>query len=40
MRYAFVDLTGRYGDLELKRQLDRRLPAPPARGLLARLRSR
>ena len=25
--HAFVDLTGRYGDLELKRQLDRRQPA-------------
>jgi hypothetical protein len=35
--HAFVDLTGRYGDLELKRQLDRR---EPARGLLARLRNR
>ena len=35
--HAFVDLTGRYGDLELKRQLDRR---EPARGLLSRLRNR
>ena len=35
--HAFVDLTGRYGDLELKHQLDRR---PPARSLWARLRSR
>ena len=35
--HAIVDLTGRYGDLELKRQLDRR---PQPRGLLARLRNR
>ena len=34
---AFVDLTGRYGDLELKRQLDRR---QPAHGLLSKLRNR
>jgi Methyltransferase domain len=38
--HAFVDLTGLYGDLELKRQMDRRPAAPQARGLLARLRSR
>jgi hypothetical protein len=38
--HAFVDLTGRYGDLELKRQLDRRQAAPQPRGLLARLRNR
>ena len=38
--HAFVDVTGRYGDLELKRQLDRRPAAPPARGLLSRLRRR
>jgi hypothetical protein len=37
-RHAFVDLTGRYGDLELKRQLERRpAEAPEARGLRARL---
>jgi hypothetical protein len=35
--HAFVDLTGRYGDLELKRQLDRR---QPAHGLLSKLRNR
>jgi Methyltransferase domain len=35
--HAFVDLTGRYGDLELKRQLDRR---PQPRGLLSRFRAR
>jgi hypothetical protein len=35
--HAFVDLTGRYGDLELKRQLDRRRPA---HGLLSKLRNR
>jgi hypothetical protein len=35
--HAFVDLTGRYGDLELKRQLDRR---QPAQGLLSKLRNR
>ena len=38
--HAFEDLTGRYGDLELKRQLDRRPAAPQPRGLLARLRNR
>jgi hypothetical protein len=38
--HAFVDLTGRYGDLELKRQLDRRPAAPQARGLLSKLRRR
>jgi hypothetical protein len=37
--HAFVDLTGRYGDLELKRQLDRR-PASEPRGLRARLTER
>ena len=31
--HAFVDLTGRYGDIELKRQLDRRPPASRARSL-------
>jgi hypothetical protein len=37
--HAFVDLTGRYGDLELKRQLDRR-PAPQSRSFLSKLRNR
>lgn len=39
--HAFVDLTGRYGDLELKRQLDRRpAAAPEPRGLRAKLTGR
>lgn len=35
--HAFEDLTGRYGDLELKRQLDRR---PQPGGFWSRIRSR
>jgi hypothetical protein len=39
--HAFVDLTGRYGDLELKRQLDLRpAEAQEPRGLRARLTER
>ena len=38
--HAFVDLTGLYGDLELKRQLDRRPAAPETRSLRSRLKRR
>ena len=36
--HAFVDLVGRYGDLELKRQLERPAEAPRPRGLRGLLR--
>ncbi len=39
-RHAFVDLTGRYGDLELKRQLDLRPADAHQGGLRARLTER
>ncbi|HWM12361.1 MAG TPA: class I SAM-dependent methyltransferase [Solirubrobacteraceae bacterium] len=38
--HAFVDLVGRYGDLELKRQLDLRPADAPERGLRSRLTER
>jgi hypothetical protein len=36
-RHAFMDLTGLYGDRELKHQLERRPPAPQARSIRSRI---